>query len=97
MQRLRKGEAAGVIIHKIDRSARNLRDWVDIGQLTDDGIELHFTREAIDMQSSSGRLSADVQAVVAANYIRNLREETIKGFYGRLKQGLYPLPAPLGC
>jgi DNA invertase Pin-like site-specific DNA recombinase len=96
MQRLRKGEAAGVIIHKIDRSARNLRDWVDIGQLTDDGIEVHFTREALDMQSSSGRLSADVQAVVAANYIRNLREETIKGFYGRLKQGLYPLPAPLG-
>ena len=48
------------------------------------------------MQSSSGRLSADVQAVVAANYIRNLREETIKGLYGRLKQGIYPLPAPLG-
>jgi DNA invertase Pin-like site-specific DNA recombinase len=96
MQRLRKGHAAGVIIHKIDRSARNLRDWVDIGQLTDDGIEVHFTRESLDLQSSSGRLSADVQAVVAANYIRNLREETIKGFYGRLKQGVYPLPAPLG-
>jgi site-specific DNA recombinase len=96
MSRLRKGEAAGVIIHKIDRSARNLRDWVDIGQLTDDGIEVHFTREALDLQSSSGRLSADVQAVVAANYIRNLREETIKGFYGRLRQGISPLPAPLG-
>jgi len=96
MKRLRNREAVGVVIHKIDRSARNLRDWVDIGQLTDDGIEVHFTREAIDMQSSSGRLSADVQAVVAANYIRNLREETIKGFYGRLKQGIYPLPAPLG-
>jgi site-specific DNA recombinase len=96
MTRLRRGEADGVIIHKIDRSARNLRDWVDIGQLTDDGIEVHFTREALDLQSSSGRLSADVQAVVAANYIRNLREETIKGFYGRLKQGLFPLPAPLG-
>jgi site-specific DNA recombinase len=33
---------------------------------------------------------------VAADYIRNLREETRKGFYGRLKQGLYPLGAPLG-
>jgi DNA invertase Pin-like site-specific DNA recombinase len=96
MKRLRGGDAAGVVIHKIDRSARNLRDWVDIGQLTDDGIEVHFTREAIDMQSSSGRLSADVQAVVAANYIRNLREETIKGLYGRLKQGFYPMQSPLG-
>lgn len=96
MNRLRKGEAAGVIIHKIDRSARNLRDWADIAQLSDEGIEIHFTREGVDLQSSSGRLSADVQAVVAANYVRNLREETIKGFYGRLKQGLLPLPAPLG-
>src|SRR6185312_3684708 len=96
MMRLRRKEAAGVVIHKIDRSARNLRDWADIAQLVDDGVEVHFTRESVDMQSSSGRLSADVQAVVAANYIRNLREETIKGLYGRLKKGIYPLPAPLG-
>jgi DNA invertase Pin-like site-specific DNA recombinase len=96
MKRLRKGEAAGVIIHKIDRSARNLKDWADIAQLADEGVEVHFTREAVDLQSSSGRLSADVQAVVAANYIRNLREETIKGFYGRLKQGILPMPSPLG-
>jgi site-specific DNA recombinase len=34
--------------------------------------------------------------VVAADFIRNLREETKKGFYGRLKQGLFPMPAPLG-
>jgi hypothetical protein len=34
--------------------------------------------------------------VVAADFIRNLREETKKGFYGRLKQGLFPPPAPLG-
>ena len=33
---------------------------------------------------------------MAADYIRNLREETRKGFYGRIKQGLFPLPAPLG-
>lgn len=96
LKRIRKGEAAGVIIHKIDRSARNLRDWVDITQLTEEGYEVHFIREALDMLSSSGRLAADVQAVVAANYVRNLREETIKGFYGRLKQGIFPKPAPLG-
>jgi hypothetical protein len=34
--------------------------------------------------------------VVAADYIRNLREETIKGLRGRLKQGLYPWGAPIG-
>lgn len=96
LKQLRKGTAHGLIIHKIDRSARNLKDWADLGQLMDDGIEVHFAHEALDLSSTSGRLAADVQAVVAANYVRNLREEAKKGFYGRLKQGIYPMPAPLG-
>ncbi len=96
LARLEAGEALGVIIHKIDRSARNLRDWADLGELIDKGKDVHFTTESLDLHSRGGRLSADIQAVVAADFIRNLREETRKGFYGRLKQGLYPLPAPLG-
>ena len=93
---LKKGRARGVIIHKIDRSARNLKDWADLGELIDQGIEVHFANESLDLNSRGGRLSADIQAVVASDYIRNLREETKKGFYGRLKQGLFPMPAPLG-
>lgn len=93
---LDRKRAAGVIIHKIDRSARNLRDWSDLGELIDRGVEVHFAHESVDLTSRGGRLSADIQAVVAADYIRNLRDEVKKGFYGRLKQGYYPLPAPLG-
>ena len=93
---LRTGKAAGVMIHKIDRSARNMKDWAELGELIDNGVEVHFVNESLDLASRGGRLSADIQAVVAADYIRNLREETRKGFYGRIKQGLYPLPAPLG-
>lgn len=93
---LDRKKAAGVIIHKIDRSARNLRDWADLGELIDRGVEVHFAHESVDLTSRGGRLSADIQAVVAADYIRNLRDEVKKGFYGRLKQGYYPLPAPLG-
>jgi DNA invertase Pin-like site-specific DNA recombinase len=93
---LKGGKASGVLMHKIDRSARNLRDWAELGELIDAGIEVHFVNESLDLHSRGGRLSADIQAVVAADYIRNLREETKKGFYGRLKQGFYPMPAPLG-
>ena len=96
LRSLKRGEADGIVIHKIDRSARNLKDWAEIGQLHDAGIEVHFANESIDLSSPSGMLSADVQAVVAAHYIRNLREEVKKGYYGRLKQGLCPFPAPLG-
>jgi DNA invertase Pin-like site-specific DNA recombinase len=93
---LERGRATGVIIHKIDRSARNLKDWAQLGDLMDAGVEVHFAHESLDLSSRGGRLSADIQAVVAADYIRNLRQEVIKGFYGRLKQGFYPLPAPRG-
>lgn len=93
---LRAGEARGVIIHKIDRSARNLKDWADLGELIDLGVDVHFANESLDLTSRGGRLSADIQAVVAADYIRNLRDEVRKGFYGRLHQGVYPLPAPVG-
>ena len=93
---LQKDSARGVVIHKIDRSARNLKDWADLGELIDQGIEVHFANESLDLHSRGGRLSADIQAVVAADYIRNLREEAKKGIYGRLKQGFYPFRAPLG-
>jgi DNA invertase Pin-like site-specific DNA recombinase len=93
---LRSGKAQGIILHKLDRGARNLKDWAAIAELSDSGIEVHFVTESLDLQSRGGRLSADIQAVVATDYIRNLREETRKGFYGRLKQGLYPLRAPVG-
>jgi site-specific DNA recombinase len=96
LKALSQGRAHGVVIHKIDRSARNLRDWAALGELNDCGVELHFAHESLDLNSRGGRLSADIQAVVAADYIRNLRDEIRKGFYGRLKQGLYPLPAPIG-
>jgi len=93
---LKHGKAAGVVIHKIDRGARNLKDWADLAELIDLGVEVHFANESLDLNTRGGRLSADIQAVVAADFIRNLREETKKGFYGRLKQGLYPIRAPIG-
>lgn len=93
---LKKGSAAGVIIHKVDRGARNFRDWAEIGELVQAGIEVHFATEALDLTTLGGMLSADLQAVMSVHYSRNLREEVKKGYYGRLKQGLCPYPAPLG-
>jgi site-specific DNA recombinase len=96
LTRLKKGQAHGLIMHKVDRGARNLADWAELASLMDIGIDVHFAHEAIDLQTRGGRLSADIQAVVASDYIRNLREEVKKGLYGRLKQGIYPFAAPPG-
>ena len=96
LKQLKRGKASGLVMHKIDRSARNPRDWADIGDLSDAGTDIHFATESLDFRSRGGRLTADIQAVIAADYIRNLRDETIKGLRGRLKQGLYPFRAPIG-
>lgn len=93
---LKSGAAAGVIIHKVDRGARNFRDWAVIGELVQAGIDVHFATESLDLTTLGGMLSADLQAVMSVHYSRNLREEVKKGYYGRLKQGLCPYPAPLG-
>lgn len=96
MTNLKQGKASGVIIHKIDRSARNLHDWASIGDLIDNNIQVYFAHESLNLNERGGRLSADIQAVMASDYVRNLRQEIVKGIQGRLLQGLYPWKAPLG-
>jgi hypothetical protein len=34
------------VVHKIDRSARNLKDWADLGELIDQGIEVQLRTKA---------------------------------------------------
>jgi DNA invertase Pin-like site-specific DNA recombinase len=96
LNRLKADKTTGLIIHKIDRGARNMSDWAELGNLIDRGIDVRFVCEDMNLRSRGGRLAADIQAVVAADYVRNLKEEVRKGFYGRLSQGLFPLPAPIG-
>jgi len=93
---LKRRKAEGLVVHKIDRFARNLTDYSRVAELMDRGIAIYTAIESLDFQSRGGRLAADVQAVVAADFIRNQRQETIKGLYGRLAQGIYPFKAPIG-
>ena len=58
MQLLKSQKADGVIIHKIDRSARNLKDWAVLGDMIDQGIEVHFAHESLDLNARGGRLAA---------------------------------------
>ncbi|QXT41028.1 recombinase family protein [Gymnodinialimonas ceratoperidinii] len=96
LKQLKQGKAEGLVMHKIDRSARNLRDWALISELPKYGVKPYFAADGMDFETRGGRLSANLQAVIAEDYIFNLREETIKGMNGRLKQGLFPWAAPPG-
>ena len=94
--RLKRHHAEGLVVHKLDRSARNLRDWSTVSELIDHGIEFHIATEPIDFSTRGGRMTADFLAVIAADFSRNQRDETKKGLTGRLLQGLFPFKAPLG-
>ena len=83
-------------MHKIDRSTRNIRDWADLSEVIDSGVDVQFVHDQLDLTTRGGRITADIQAVLAADYIRNLREEADKGIYGRYKQGLLPHGGPVG-
>jgi site-specific DNA recombinase len=93
---LKRGDAKGLVIHRIDRSARNYHDWAIISDLADSGIEFHIATESFDFDTYGGRMAADFMAVVAANYVRNLKTEIRKGQLGQLRIGLLPWAAPVG-
>ena len=61
MKLLRQGKHRGIILHKLDRGARNLKDWAEIGELSDQGVEVHFVNESLDLHSRGGRLSRTIQ------------------------------------
>ena len=63
LRQLRQRKAAGLIMHKIDRSARNLRDWALVSELPNQGIDIFFATESLDFRSRGGRLAANLQAV----------------------------------
>jgi site-specific DNA recombinase len=96
MRLVKKGKAQALVFHKIDRSTRNLFEWAEVSSLPEIGIDVHYSHEPVDLTTTHGRTAADVAAVFASAYIRNLREEVKKGIQGRLKQGFYPFRAPVG-
>lgn len=77
----------GIIFHDVDRSARSLKDWAIIGELADHGYDIRFSRDGSGLDNRGSRLTADIKAVVASDFIRNLSDETKKGIRKRLEQG----------
>lgn len=87
LRQLRRVNAKSVIIHKIDRAARNPKDWAMFSELPDIGVDVFVATESLDFNLHGGRLTADIQAVIAADYIRNLREVTVKDLTGGSNKG----------
>jgi site-specific DNA recombinase len=85
-----------VIVHKVDRLARNRADDVAINlAIQQAGAELVSVSENID-QTPSGLLLHGIMSSIAEFYSRNLATEVIKGSVQKAKNGGTPSRAPIG-
>ena len=97
LSRIKKDKTINVVVvHKIDRLARNLEDHVAIKAiLKRQGVSLVSVVENIE-DTASGRLIEGIHALMAEFYSANLGMETKKGMIQKAKQGGWPEMAPIG-
>ena len=96
LDRLKQGDIDYVIVHKVDRLARNRADDVEIVmRIRQTGAQLVSTSENID-ETPSGLLLHGIMSSIAEFYSRNLAAEVIKGSTQKAKKGGTPYRAPIG-
>ena len=85
-----------VIVHKVDRLARNRGDDIDIMRtLRECGVQLVSASESID-DTPAGMLLHGIMSSIAEFYSQNLANEVKKGMAEKVKNGGTPSLAPLG-
>lgn len=90
------GDVDYVIVHKLDRLARNRADDVEINRAFEEvGVRLVSTSENID-QTPGGVLLHGIMSSIAEFYSRNLASEVIKGMGEKARSGGTIGKAPLG-
>ena len=83
-----------VVVHKVDRLARNIEDHVAIrAALRRAGVSLVSVTENLE-DSASGKLVEGIHALMAEFYSSNLSSEIRKGLTQKAKMGGYPHRAP---
>jgi site-specific DNA recombinase len=85
-----------VVVHKVDRLARNRGDDVNISlAIREAGAQLVSVSENID-ETPSGMLLHGIMSSIAEFYSLNLAAEVKKGTLKKVEGGTYPGFAPLG-
>jgi site-specific DNA recombinase len=96
LRELREQGIGWVIVHKIDRLARNTRDDHQINEaITAAGARLLSVVDLID-DSPQGKFNYTIQAGLAQLYSDNLAIEVMKGMSKKAQIGGTPYRAPIG-
>ncbi|HET8671408.1 MAG TPA: recombinase family protein [Candidatus Saccharimonadales bacterium] len=96
LARLKKGDINYVIVHKVDRLARNRLDDATINlAIVNSGARLVSVSENID-ETPSGKLVHGVMSSVAEFFSNNLANEVTKGMIQKLRAGGTVSKVPVG-
>ena len=96
LQHVKENPVAFVIVHKVDRLARNRADDIEITlAIRASGATLVSCTENID-ETPSGLLMHGIMSSIAEFYSRNLASEVMKGLVQKAKNGGTVGKAPLG-
>ncbi len=94
--RKNKERVDGLLFYKVDRAARNMKDWIDLVDLRDKhGIEIVCITEPFD-ETPAGKLNSNMLAAISQFYSDQLSIRTAEGVERRVRTGLFSGRAPYG-
>ncbi len=95
LKRLKEDNVEGVIFHKVDRSSRNMQDFVKLESFFDSKKIIVIEGE-FDTSKAHGRMQFRMFCSIAVWYSENLSEEVSTKLEQCLIRGDYPSTAPIG-
>jgi site-specific DNA recombinase len=97
LDRIERGEAAGIIAWHPDRLARNSLDGGRVIYLVDTGKikDMRFSTFWFD-STPQGKLMLSIAFGMSKYYVDNLSENIKRGHRQKLKKGIFPQRAPIG-
>jgi DNA invertase Pin-like site-specific DNA recombinase len=96
MERIKKGEAQGLLVWKIDRLSRNPIDSATIQWLLQKEIIACIRTPDREYRPEDNALLLSVESSMANQYIRDLSKNVKRGLKSKLDKGWMPCTAPLG-
>ena len=96
IERIKKGEAQGIITWKLDRLSRNPIDSGTISYMLQEKIILHIQTNERSYYSEDNVLLMAVENGMANQFIRDLSSNTKRGLLKKAEKGWFPAQATLG-
>lgn len=96
LERIKKGEAEGILCWKLDRLARNPVDGGTINWMLQNNVIKHIKTYEREYLPSDNILMAMLEFGVANQFIIDLRNNTLRGMRAKAEKGIFPSHAPLG-